>query len=233
MSLRRLAAVVLVIFICGGLGFVFRDVGIGRTVGVGIALWIVLSVACRAPRKALVSAPRADGRLYLLAVVCPIADAAAAAARIKASWAERKNPEDTVVRLVVPIRCGVLDRWSSAVDGARAEARRKLQSVTAGLAEAGIAVEASIGDEDVVQAVEDEISLFPATEVILFTGFEEEAAKVRRTAEELRSRLVAYFRHVHVGVEPAQRGAAPGPDHPAYRPRPALPTLPGRLERAG
>jgi hypothetical protein len=226
MSTRKLASVVLVIPLCGAAGFLFRDVGLGRTLGVAIALWIILSVAGRPLSTPLVSAARADGRRYLLAVVCPLADAAAAAARIKASWEGREHAPDTVVRLVAPIETCFLDRWASAIDGARAEAGRKLDVVTASLAEAGIAAEASIGDEDVVQAVEDEIGLFPATEVVLLTGIGEEAAKVRRTSEELRSRLVASFRHVHVGEDPVGRGAEGGPDHPVYRPSPTPPALP-------
>jgi hypothetical protein len=227
MSPGKVVSIVLAILLGGAAGFVFRDVGVGRTLGLAFALWIILSVACRSPRTQLVSATGVDGRRYLLAVVCPVADAAAAAARIEAAWMERGDPRDTVVRLVVPIRAGFLDRWASAVDGARAEARGKLGAVTARLAEVGIRAEASIGDEDVVQAVEDEICTFPATEVVLFTGLGEEPAKVRRMAGELRSRLVAYFRHVYVGEGQAERGAGRGPDHPAYRPPRTVPALPG------
>jgi hypothetical protein len=223
MSPGKVASIVLAIILGGAAGFVFRDVGVGRTLGLAIALWIILSVACRRPRTSLVSAAGADGRRYLLAVVCPVADAAAAASRIEAAWMEREHPGDTVLRLVVPIRTSFLDRWASAVDGPRAEARGKLRAVTASLAEAGIPAEASIGDEDVVQAVEDEICTFPATEVVLYTGLGEEPAKVRRMADELRSRLVAYFRHVYVGEEAAERGAAHGPDHPAHRPPRTVP----------
>ncbi|HXF32163.1 MAG TPA: hypothetical protein VN522_11640 [Solirubrobacterales bacterium] len=223
MSTRKLASIILAILVGGAAGFGFRDVGIGRTLGVAIALWIVLSVACRRPRTPLVSAARVDGRSYLLAVVCPFADATEAAARIKAAWTGRARPQDTVVRLVVPIRTGFLDRWASAIDGARADALRELRAVTASLAEAGIPAEASIGDEDVVQAVADEINLFPATEVVLLSGIDEEPAKVQRTSDELRSRLVAYYRHVYVGEDSPEREPARGPDHPAYRPLPTLP----------
>jgi hypothetical protein len=125
----------------------------------------------------------------------------------------------------VPIRTGFLDRWASAVDGARAEARGKLRDVTASLAESGIPVEASVGDENVVQAVEDEICTFPATEVVLLTGAGEEPARVRRMSDELRSRLVAYFRHVYVGEDEADRAPTRGPDRPAYRPPRTVPAL--------
>ena len=67
---------------------------------------------------------------------------------------------------------------------------------------------ARVGDENVVQAVEDEIGSFPATEVVLLTGLGEDVAKVRAIAEELRSRLVASFGHVVVA------GDAPLPAAP-------------------
>jgi hypothetical protein len=89
MSPGKVVSIVLAILAGGAVGFVIRDVGVGRTLGLGLALWIILSVACRSPRPPLVSAAGADGRRYLLAVVGPVADAAAAAARIEAAWMER------------------------------------------------------------------------------------------------------------------------------------------------
>jgi hypothetical protein len=60
MPTRKLASIILAIFAGGAVGFVPRDIGLGRTLGLGVALWIVLSVACRRPRTPLVSVARAD-----------------------------------------------------------------------------------------------------------------------------------------------------------------------------
>ena len=55
---------------------------------------------------------------------------------------------------------------------------------------------AEIGDEDVVQAVEDQLRTYDATEVFLVTRPTEEAEKAAGT---LRERLQPPFRHVELG----------------------------------
>jgi hypothetical protein len=103
--------------------------------------------------------------------------------------------------LLVPARIGFLDRWASDVEGARRHAQERLVAMVAELAKAGIAAEARVGDEDVVQAVEDQLRSFPAGEVVLVSGAGDE---VEAAAAELRSRLRAEFHEVRVGG--AQRG---------------------------
>ena len=43
-------------------------------------------------------------------------------------------------------------------------------ATVAALAKAGVKAEARVGDEDVVQAVEDQLQTFPATEVVLVSA---------------------------------------------------------------
>ena len=64
----------------------------------------------------------------------------------------------------------------------------------AALAKAGIAAEARVGDEDVVQAVEDQLQSFAASEVVL-VGEEGDAGE-EEAASELERRLRAEFRRV-------------------------------------
>jgi hypothetical protein len=66
----------------------------------------------------------------------------------------------------------------------------------AALARAGVAAEARVGDEDIVQAVEDQLQSYPATEVVLISGEGDEAEEA---AAGLRSRLRAEFHHVRLG----------------------------------
>jgi len=63
------------------------------------------------------------------------------------------------------------------------------------LAKAGIAAEARVGDEDVVQAVEDQLQSFAASEVVL-VGEENESDDA--AAAELDARLRAGFRRVEL-----------------------------------
>ena len=67
----------------------------------------------------------------------------------------------------------------------------------AALAKAGVAAEARVGDEDIVQAVEDQLQSFPANEVVLI-GEGEPTAADRAAAAELEPRLRATFRQVRL-----------------------------------
>ncbi len=99
--------------------------------------------------------------------------------------------------VLVPARIGFLDRWASDVEGARHRAQEQLVATVAALAKAGIAAEARVGDEDVVQATEDQLQSYPATEVVLVSGGEEDTDEA---VTELRSRLQADFHHVQLGA---------------------------------
>ena len=72
--------------------------------------------------------------------------------------------------VLVPARIGFLDRWASDVEAARHRPSSNLVATVAALAKAGIAAEARVGDEDVVQAIEDQLQSYPATEVVLVSG---------------------------------------------------------------
>lgn len=100
------------------------------------------------------------------------------------------------VLVLAPAHIGFLDRWASDVEAARSDAQRRLVVSVAALAAAGIEAEARVGDEDVVQAVEDQLGSFAATEVILVSpgGSENKAASA--AAEELRTRLQVDFRWI-------------------------------------
>ena len=65
----------------------------------------------------------------------------------------------------------------------------------AALAKAGIVAEARVGDEDVVQAVEDQLQSYPATEVVLVSARPRTAGRggERRSCA---SACAAEFRHV-------------------------------------
>ena len=75
----------------------------------------------------------------------------------------------------------------------------------ASLAKAGVAATARVGDEDVVQAVEDELRTFPATEVILVTGALD-CDIANAAASELESRLQVEFHHLTLDSPGARAG---------------------------
>jgi hypothetical protein len=104
--------------------------------------------------------------------------------------------EEESVLVLAPASIGFLDRWASDVEGSRRRAQENLVTTVAALAKAGIAAEARVGDEDVVQAVEDQLHSFAADEVVLVSGDTEEGEAAQGAADELEERLRAEFRHL-------------------------------------
>lgn len=109
------------------------------------------------------------------------------------------------VRLLMPMSGSLLDRWSGERRPALMTAQRRCVLSPTALAKAGLTAQADVSDEDVVQAVEDELRTYPATDVILVSG-DEERADVEELAAELRARLQTDFLH----LEPAPAGTFAG-----------------------
>jgi hypothetical protein len=98
--------------------------------------------------------------------------------------------------ILAPVRIGFLDRWASDLEPAREEAQKTLVISVASLAKVGVVAEARVGDEDIVQAVEDLVGSFKATEVVLVTGSDEEDPAAADAAVELADRLRTGFRRL-------------------------------------
>ncbi len=122
--------------------------------------------------------------------------------RSLASPGSGDDGDEDEVRVLVPARIGFLDRWASDVEDARHRAQQRLVMTVAALAKAGVAAEARVGDEDIVQAVEDQLQSYPATEVVLVSG---EGDDAEEAAGELRSRLRAEFHHVELSRSAGRR----------------------------
>jgi len=174
-------------------GFAVGGAGLGMAVGALSAVALVVVAARQKPRGPLGTAPTDGARHVLLVVTCPVEEPAAVR-QIAAASGLAGGADETEVLVLSPARIGFLDRWASDVERAREAAQRNLVVTVAALAKAGIAAEARVGDEDVVQAVEDQLQSFPASEVVLVSGGDENGDA--DAAAELGSRLQAEFRHV-------------------------------------
>jgi len=169
--------------------------GVGVAVGALTAAAVVVVAARQTPRGPIGDPPEEGApRRVLLVVTCAV-EAPGAVQKIAAVAGldpESSGPGDAEVLVLAPARIGFLDRWASDVEGARQTAQRNLVATVAALAKAGIAAEARVGDEDVVQATEDQLGSFVADEVVLVGdgGSDDEAAA------ELESRLRAGFHRV-------------------------------------
>ncbi len=185
------------------LGFALAGPGLGVLVAAVIVLAIVWLAARQTPRGPI-GAPAGDGGRHVLLVITTAVEEPAAVQRLaEGAGLDRATGDDSgSVMVLSPARIGFLDRWMSDVEPSRQEAQRNLVATVAALAKAGIAAEARVGDEDVVQAVEDQLQSFPATEVVLVgEGGPNDADEA--AAGELASRLRAEFRRVE--LSPAGR----------------------------
>ncbi len=166
--------------------------GVGGMAGV-VLVWVAVRMR---PRGGIGAPPDPARRRRLLVVVSrPVEDAAATA--VIAGEAGLDGSRDLAeVMVLAPVRVNFLDRWASDLETARREAQKTLVISVASLAKAGVVAEARVGDEDIVQAVEDQVGSFPATEVILITGPDAEDPSAASAANELATRLRTGFRRL-------------------------------------
>lgn len=190
----KLPVIVAAIAVPIAAAFVLGGPSVGVAAG-ALAVLAILVVAARQRPLGPIGSAAPDGRRRVLIVAADGVEDPGDVARITRVAGIDGVAEGEEVRVLVPARIGFLDRWASDVEGARHRAQQRLVMTVAALAKAGVAAEARVGDEDVVQAVEDQLQSYPATEVVLVSGREADAGEA---AVELRSRLRAGFHHVRL-----------------------------------
>jgi hypothetical protein len=169
--------------------------GVGVAVGALTAVALVVVAARQQPRGPIGSAPVEGARRVLLVATSAVEEPAAVRRIAAAAGIADGEAGKAEVRVLAPAKIGFLDRWTSDVEGARQAAQRDLVATVAALAKAGIAAEARVGDEDVVQAVEDQLQGYAASDVVLISTAED-AGWAADAAAELGDRLRAEFHHV-------------------------------------
>lgn len=178
-------------------GFYVGGPGLGLAVG-ALAVAALIFIAVRlSPRDAIGREAGEDGRRHLLVALSRAVEEQRAVDAIAAEVG-RGEREVAEVLVLSPARLGFLDRWASDLEGARAEAQGRLVIAVASLAKAGIAAEARVGDENLLQAIEDQLQSFPATEVVLVTGRPGDDDEGEAAAVELASRLRVELRRIVV-----------------------------------
>jgi hypothetical protein len=183
--------------------FMLGGPGVGVAIGAFAAFGLVMIAIRQRPEGPIASADRTDAKHHVLIVAAGgVEDPSDVAEITRAAGIRGDDGEEDEVRVLVPARISFLDRWASDVEDARHRAQQRLVITVAALAKAGVAAEARVGDEDIVQAVEDQLQSYPATEVVLVSGEGDEAGQA---AEELRSRLRAEFHHVELSRSGGER----------------------------
>ena len=193
MAPLKLPLLVIAIAVPIAVGTLLGGPGVGVALaglaGVGLVYW---AVQLR-PRGEIGEVPDAQVRRRLLVVVSrPVEDEATTSA-IAAEAGIDGSRDLAEVRVLAPQRIGFLDRWASDLEPAREEAQKTLVISVASLARAGVVAEARVGDEDIVQAVEDQVGSYSATEVILVTATDADDPAAAHAAAELASRLRTGF----------------------------------------
>jgi hypothetical protein len=192
----KLPLIVIAIVVPVAFAFAVAGPGVGVAVGALAGVAILVVATAQRPRGPIASADARDSRRHILVVVSRPVEDPEEVRRIADAAGVEGSQAGAEVLVVAPARIGFLDRWASDLEAARHQAQQSLVITVASLAKAGVVAEARVGDEDLVQSVEDQLQSFPATEVILATGSEEEDEGGKAAAKELKSRLQAEFHHL-------------------------------------
>jgi hypothetical protein len=171
-------------------GAYFGGPGLAMAMGFLAASLLVVMAIRQPPRLPIVPPPAGDGRAHLLLVANEPLESPATIDRVVAAAGD---PADADVLVLAPHRPRFVERWASDTERGERQAQRCLVLTLAALAKAGIAATARIGDEDPVQAVDDQLRSYPATRVVLLDhpGTDSSGA-----AEQLRARLRVPFQHL-------------------------------------
>ena len=176
-------------------GFAVGGPPLGLALGALTAGTIIFITARSRPGGRIETASAADDRRRVLVVISRELEDPAAIERI-VDEAGLHDTDDAEVRVLAPASAGFLDRWASDTERARTEAQRKLVIAVAALGRAHVDAGARVGDEDIVQAVEDQLRSFPATTVVLATGPAQADSEGEKAARELESRLAQSFSRI-------------------------------------
>ncbi|MBS1861496.1 MAG: hypothetical protein JSS68_07260 [Actinobacteria bacterium] len=182
--------------------FLLGGPGVGVAIGALAAVVLIYWAARMRPRGGIGEAPDPQLRRRLLVVVSRPVEDPRTTATIAGEAGIDGRRDLAEVMILAPARIGFLDRWASDLEPARREAQETLVISVASLAKVGVVAEARVGDEDIVQAVEDQVGTFAATEVILVTATDEEDPHAAAAAAELATRLRTGFRRLVVEDRP-------------------------------
>jgi hypothetical protein len=194
----KLPVIVAAIVVPIVVGILLGGPGTGLALGALVGVLLVYVAVRMRPRGGIGDSPDPLLRRRLLVVVSrPVEDPVTTTAIAGEAGVDGKR-DLAEVMILAPVRIGFLDRWASDLEPARRDAQKTLVISVASLAKVGVVAEARVGDEDIVQAVEDQVGSFKATEVVLVTGTDEDDPAAASAAGELATRLRTGFRRLVV-----------------------------------
>ena len=176
--------------------FYLGGAALGAAAGAAMAVAIAVYAARQKPVEDVEVAPLRGLKRHILVVISVPLTAGSAVAEVVSEATGDDDAPESEVRVLAPASTGFLDRWASAVGPAREAAQQRLVVTVASLAKAGVDAVARVGDEDLIQATEDQLRSYPATEVIFVTGPPETDEAGEQAVSDLRGRLGVPLRRV-------------------------------------
>jgi hypothetical protein len=156
-------------------GFALGGPPLGIAIGALEASAVVVFAARARFDEPIEVAGEADGYALLVLALDAVeepsqAQRIAEIARAGALAADPSVDAEPVVLVLSPATNQPLAEWLSDLEEARFDAQRRLTLSVGTLAAAGIDARGRVGDANPVQAVEDELRSYPASEVVLVAG---------------------------------------------------------------
>ena len=154
--------------------------------------------------KAALRPRQADGTRRILVV----ANETMSGRALRSEISQRSRGERTELRVVCPALNTKIKHWTNEEDEARAAAQGRLERLLTVLRGEGLEAEGSIGDDDPVQAMEDELRRFPADEVVVWGHPPGRSNWLERdVVGRAQARFDLPVTHVVVDLEREQAGA--------------------------
>ena len=165
----RFTVVVAVLVAPIALAAIIWSSGVALAVAGGLAFGIAFALLVirrdEAPERASLRRRPGDGKRRILVVANETLKGAALRDEIE----HRAGGDDTEVFVVCPALNTKIKHWTSDDDDARAQAHARLQGMLDALDRDGFTATGDIGDGDPLQALEDGLRVFGASEVIVST----------------------------------------------------------------
>jgi hypothetical protein len=143
--------------------------GVGLAVAGGLLFGIAFTLFVlrrdEEPKRASVRRPAGGGERRILVV----ANETLSGRALRDEIEHRATGEDTSLFIVTPALNTKLKHWTSDDDAARSEAHARLRAMLDALDRHGFSATGDIGDGDPIQAIEDGLRVFGASEVIVST----------------------------------------------------------------
>ncbi len=168
--------------------------GAGLAVGALSAAAIVV-LAARSQFDEEIEVAPADGRRHVLVVAMEAIEEPPVAEEI-AEAASSGGPDAAEVLVLAPALNTTVSHWLSDLRRARLRAQQRLAVSLAVLAAAGLDARGEVGDTDPVQATEDVLRGYPASEVVYVIG----GRAGRRAVADVRRRLDRPVRSLEAGA---------------------------------